>query len=84
MNLHDQASRIRSRSDFISFIYRLYDDLQENPGSWENPRLDSFLEAVASWVEDMDGYFENRGEPVPEEPSWRLLGEILLAAKYYE
>ncbi|MGH2599621.1 MAG: DUF7660 family protein, partial [Dehalococcoidia bacterium] len=44
----------------------------------------SYLSAMAAWAEDMDGYYENRGDPVPKQPSWRTLGELLLAARVYE
>jgi hypothetical protein len=32
----------------------------------------------------MDGYYANKGQRALESPSWRTLGEMLLAAKYYE
>jgi hypothetical protein len=39
---------------------------------------------MAAWVDDIDGYFRNRGEAVPVQPTWKTLGQILLAAKVYE
>ncbi|MBM4779663.1 MAG: hypothetical protein GQE15_18315 [Archangiaceae bacterium] len=59
-------------------------DFQANRSKWENAEVDSFLLAAASWVEDMDGYYENRGEPVPKEPSWHVVADIFQAAKTYE
>jgi hypothetical protein len=32
----------------------------------------------------MEGDYHNRGEAVPEQPSWKTLGEILVAATIYE
>jgi hypothetical protein len=32
----------------------------------------------------MEGYFKNRGEAVPEQPTWKTLAQILCAAKVYE
>lgn len=59
-------------------------DLRSRPDAWENASLDRYLEALAAWVEDMDGYYQNRGQAAPEQPNWKTLGEILLAATTYE
>ena len=53
-------------------------------GQGELRDLPAFLEAMAAWVEDMEGYYQNRGEELPDQPRWRTLGEILLAARVYE
>ncbi|MEO6808186.1 MAG: hypothetical protein ABI353_03625 [Isosphaeraceae bacterium] len=84
LNLYDRVNTIRTRDDFVEFVRDLTQDLWTNPGDWENPGLDSYLETLGAWVNDMDGYFQNRGEPVPKQASWKLLGEILLAARIYE
>ncbi|WP_442857041.1 DUF7660 family protein [Arthrobacter sp. YN] len=58
--------------------------MRQDPEGWENADLESFLEAMSAWTRDMDGYFMNRGEPVPDVPSWQLFAQMLLAAKIYE
>ena len=83
-DLNDQVFAIASREDFIAFVSALRRDLLRDPDGWENPTLDRYLDALAAWGEDLDGFFANRGEPTPTEPSWRLFGMMLLAAKYYE
>jgi hypothetical protein len=83
-NLDKQAAQIRSRKDFIAFTMTLLIDLKEHPEQWENDDLPSFLEALSAWVADMDGYYINRGESVPEVPTWGMLGQIFLAARKYE
>ncbi len=80
----DQVRSINSRDDLIVFIRSLLSDLKTRPGSWENSQLDNYLEALAAWTKDMGGHAQNRGEPVPDEPSWRLFGEMLMAATMYE
>lgn len=82
--LSDRVDAIGTREDLVAFVALLRRDLREQPEDWENPTLERFLAAIAAWTDDMDGYFANRGEPVPLHPSWRMLGELLLAAKYYE
>ncbi len=84
MNLEQQVESISSRQDFSNFVRSLSVSIRESPDTWENTDLERFLEALAAWVEDMDGYFENRGEPFPQTLDWKLLGKMLLAAKIYE
>lgn len=84
MNLSEEANNIQSRTDFVSFVRVLLQNFEENSDSWENKDVGSYLDAIAAWVEDMDGYFQNRGEPIPQQPDWKLFGQILLAAKFYE
>ena len=84
MVLNEKNNSIRSREDFVDFVRALRIDLAEDPQSWVNRSLESFLEALGAWVEDMDGYYVNQGKPVPTQPDWKLIGNILMAAKVYE
>lgn len=84
MELHERVERVDSRDGLIEFVRALRRDLEGSDADWENPDLPRYLGAVAAWLEDMDGYFANRGEAVPDPPSWRLFAQVLIAAKYYE
>ena len=84
MKLHEQVEHIKSRAELKAFVEALKTDLQDKPGQWENGTLERFLGALASWIEDMDGYYRNHGRDVPITPSWRTIGEMLIAAKMYE
>ena len=46
--------------------------------------LADYLEAMAAWIQDAEGYYRNSGQPVPQQPSWHNFAEILSAAKVYE
>jgi hypothetical protein len=84
VDLVAQVNSIRSRADFVSFIYALSKDLHDNPQRWENDDLESFLKALAAWIEDMDGFYKNQGLPVPSQLDWKILGDIFMAATMYE
>ena len=73
-----------TREDLARFTRALRDDLLAYEAQWENPTLERFLEAFASWCIDMPGYFASRGEPQPQQPDWRLVGRMLMAASKYE
>ncbi len=78
------AREVRTREDFARFARALAQDFREQPSRWENDRVDRYLAAVASFSEDLDGYFLNRGEAVPEGLDWRTAAMILAAASVYE
>jgi len=84
MNVDEMVDSVRSREDLVRFVRGLHSDLTEHPDEWENTDLARYLEALAAWVEAMDGFFKNQGKPVPERPDWKLLAQILLAASVYE
>jgi hypothetical protein len=75
---------VKSRDDFAKFIRALVADFDQQPDSWENATLGSFLEAMSAWVTDMDGYYRNKGEAIPVQPEWSTLAEILAASRTYE
>lgn len=84
MRLEQASANVSSREGLANFVGRLAEDLELNPDSWENADLRSYLEGLRGWIMDVDGYFENRGETAPPEPSWQLMATILLAARVYE
>lgn len=82
--LINQINNLHTREDFIKFLLLLVKDFKNNPDEWENNNLESFLEAAASWTEDMDGYYINNNLPLPENVNWKVFANILMAAKMYE
>jgi hypothetical protein len=84
VSLTQAVEDIQTQQDFAAFVQALLGDLRDNPQQWNNRDLPTFLEGLAAWVEDMDGYYQNRQEAIPKQPSWKTLGQILLAARTYE
>ena len=84
MTLAEHNKSIRSREDFVAFVKALSKDLHDNPATWENANLERFLEALGAWVVDMDGYYINQDKPVPQQPDWKVVADMLMAAKMYE
>jgi len=81
---YDDVLKINTREDFIVFLKNLRKDYTENLPSWENRDIGSFLEAMTSWVEDMDGFYINHDLPIPENLNWKVFADILMGAKVYE
>lgn len=84
MELDQQLDSIKSRQDLVRFIHALLSDYEHDPESWQNRDIAAYFDALAAWIEDTDGYLRHIGEAVPEIPSWKFFGEMLIAAKYYE
>lgn len=79
-----ETKKIKTKTDFIDFLIDLKEDYLKNLSSWENKDIETFLEAMASWVEDMDGFYINQNLPVPAKPDWKVFADILIGGKVYE
>ena len=84
MDPFDDVDRVASRIELASFLDALARRVEDSPEEFENVSLPRFLEAAAAWVRDMDGYFANQGEVVPDELSWSLVAAIFDTATIYE
>lgn len=84
MSTDDTWGAVTTKAEFVELVRSLRADLVQNPEQWENVTLESFLEAMAAWVEDMEGYYRNNGLPHPENVPWRVFADVLLASRMYE
>ncbi|PIE40757.1 MAG: hypothetical protein CSA49_06830 [Gammaproteobacteria bacterium] len=82
--LISKLENVKTRADLSEFVSALLNDLEGNNAEWENASLSDFLEAMSSWIEDMDGYYKNQGKPFSEDQPWKLFADILYASKIYE
>jgi len=76
------VDKVHERTELAEFVRELAAEVRS--GEFENATLESFLEALSGWIEDMDGYFSNIGENTPAQPDWRLVAMMLRAATVYE
>lgn len=76
--------KIEDKQGFVQFVELLNQDLKENTHTWENTTLDSYLEAISSWTEDMDEYYKNMNIDYTKLNQWQIFANILVASKVYE
>lgn len=77
--------KVTDRQSFIKFLGLLHKDLLQNPETWENKTLPDFLEALASYAEDIEGYYDNTDANVDaEKAAWSTFADIFKGAKVYE
>ena len=75
---------VRTRQELSEFLSDLAQRAEAGTIDVEDRSVSGYIEAAAGWTADLEGYFMNRGEPVPEAPSWSLVASIFLAATVYE
>jgi hypothetical protein len=76
---------IQSRQQLIDHLFRLMDDFDAAGDEWENRDVYTYLQAMAAWLADCDGYYRNAGLGVDvDQPSWQLFADALSAAAVYE
>ena len=80
-----ESQPVGSREELIDHIFRLLDEHDAIGDQWENKDLYSFLQAMAGWLNDCEGYYRNTGQPVDvNQSSWQLFADALSAASVYE
>ncbi|MEO9532853.1 MAG: hypothetical protein ABJG68_14980 [Crocinitomicaceae bacterium] len=76
---------VNDRDSFIKFTKELLENYRTQGEKWENNTLETFLEALSTYSEEIDGYYRNlHPERNHEEPSWKAFSEILSGAVIYE
>ncbi|MEU2282146.1 hypothetical protein ABZ614_09450 [Streptomyces sp. NPDC013178] len=57
-------------------------------GAWpllrESAELSRFLEALAAWIDDADGWYSNADGELPTNGDWRFFARALDTATMYE
>ncbi|MGD1221713.1 hypothetical protein AB9Q10_25215 [Streptomyces krungchingensis] len=75
---------VDSREDLAAFVRSQQGSHAEDGSSWQNRDLPSFLEALAAWIDDADGWYRNAGRELPDSGDWRFFARALRAATIYE
>ena len=83
--LIEEAEKLTTKTQFVEFVKLLVQNMANHPDEWHNNTLEQYIFALSSFLENIDGYYENIGlETDLEKPNWRIFADILLAARVYE
>ncbi len=83
--MNSDQSDVFDRATFISFVDTLRNQLISGDTTFTNVNLPDFLEALSSYTEDIQGYYDNTGQPInANEPGWKVFADILKGASMYE
>lgn len=77
--------QVTNRQSFIRFLELLHQDFLENESEWENHTLSNFLEALAAYAMDIQGFYDNTNQNInADTASWKVFADIIRGAKIYE
>ena len=79
-----ESSKVSSKEELAAFLDVVLRDYAKNGQKWENRDIPSFIEALQRWLEDSDGYYENRKEDAGTISPWRRVADAVAAARIYE
>jgi hypothetical protein len=71
--------QVATAADVQRVLSEMRSDLQNHPDEWENPTLDRYLDALAASVETLE-----EAHSGGQQPTWRLVAELLVKASGYE
>ena len=84
-HIEDQAEILDGLSDFQVFLHDLARNLQSTPKVWDNDTLKDYLNGMAMFALGIKGYYQNNHPEIdPEQPTWRVFADILLAGRVYD
>lgn len=84
MDINGIINNIRSKEDFVKFLNELKYDKEHKSEDWTNQEISSYLDGIASWVEDMEGYFNNMSIDMPTNIDWKFISTLFYVGKIYE
>lgn len=84
MEFYEKIEQVATKDEFLEFLNILSKDFKLNVDEWENKSINYYLEAIESWIEDMEGYYKNSDLPVPNNIDWNFLAHIFYVGKIYE
>ncbi|TDQ25776.1 DUF7660 family protein [Tenacibaculum caenipelagi] len=74
-----------TRIEFIDFLKDFRKDLKDNKSNWRNKTLEDFFEAMESYTEDIQGFYDNMEMDIDaDKPTWENFKTILKGATIYE
>ncbi|MBD5142151.1 MAG: hypothetical protein HDT22_00830 [Ruminococcus sp.] len=68
---------IKNKKDFLQFMELFGKNI-------ENISIQEYLESVSSWVEDMEGYYKNTNQEIPNNINWDFIATLFYVGSIYE
>lgn len=84
MDFNSIINDVNSKEDFMNFLAELRRDKEQKSEEWENNEITSYLEGICSWVDDMEGYFNNMHIDMPTDIDWKFIATLFYVGKIYE
>ncbi|WP_036693471.1 DUF7660 family protein [Paenibacillus tyrfis] len=82
MSIEKALKQVKSKSDFVEFIYQMLNELKHNPTEWANITLENYLDAMARYIEDTNDDSSAVGED--SEQLWATFAFLNYVGSRYE
>lgn len=73
----EMLGKIKNRSDFLKFMQLYIPTIKDLS-------IRDYLESIASWAEDMDGYYKNTNQEMPQNINWNFIATLFYVGSIYE
>ena len=78
MSLFPDRAAVSTREELIALIFDLLD--HNDAIEWRNETVYPYLQAIAAWLRDAEGFYQELGEGrSADEASWQLFADALQA-----
>ena len=84
LDIYDRINKMKSKEELIDFLEFLSKDRVQKKDEWYNNTIEDYLAAISSWIEDMEGYYENFNLPIPNHVNWSFIATLFYVGKIYE
>lgn len=75
--LYMMLGKIKNKNDFLKFMDTYISTIKELS-------IKDYLESISAWVEDMNGYYINSGEEIPQNINWGFMATLFYVGSIYE
>lgn len=83
-NVQQYFEEVSDCKTLANFVEALRQDMAAHTDAYENATLDSYLEALAAFSRDYDGYCLNHGLDESTPTTWKTVASLIYAAGVYE
>lgn len=74
-----------SHAALVRYLYKVSRDYNSTGHKeWENHEIDTYLHTLARYAEALPNLYANRGEELPDPPTWAMIATLINGASGYE
>ncbi|MBR6599461.1 MAG: hypothetical protein IKK88_04095 [Oscillospiraceae bacterium] len=74
---HELLGNIKSKEDFLKFMKMYMQSIKQDD-------VRDYLESLSSWINDMEGYYANTDQKIPQNINWDFIATVLYVGSIYE
>ena len=84
MSIYTEIANVKTKDKLVKFLEILANDKKENAEQRKNKSIEDYLLSIQSWIEDMEGYYENNNLEITQNIDCNFITTIFHIGKIYE